>query len=294
MANNTYTDSNPDPNIHTFNEPEVVDYYASLQRLTPCEKLLFDSYLERGMAILDLGVGGGRTTSYLSSIASRYVGIDYAEEMVAICRKRFPQLQFEVGNAADLSIFSSASFDAAVMAFNGLDYVIPDESRIRALREIRRVLKPGGIFIFSSHNPRSIWARPSWNQERVGAVAKNIVGGNSVFFRPLLKCLTAVRVVMAWVQALFRSLARIARRVPTQTFWRGHGYWRDPAHGGLDTHFSVPQKITEELLRFGFRLRRILGDGYPFASGQFATDWYYYVFQTESDGGEMTFADRPA
>ena len=40
------------------------------------------------MAILDLGVGGGRTTPHLSSIAARYVGADYAAEMVARCQDK--------------------------------------------------------------------------------------------------------------------------------------------------------------------------------------------------------------
>src|SRR5271157_976370 len=95
--------SQPDPNILTYNAPEVAEYYAGLNYLTACERQLFEAYLRPGMAILDLGVGGGRTTAYLSSIASRYAGVDYASEMIASCRKKFPQLEFDVGNAADLS-----------------------------------------------------------------------------------------------------------------------------------------------------------------------------------------------
>ncbi len=93
---------NFDPNIRTYNSPEVAGHYAALDYLTPCERLLFDQYLKPGMDILDLGVGGGRLTAHLSSIARRYVGADYAAEMVAACRKKFPQLEFEVANAADL------------------------------------------------------------------------------------------------------------------------------------------------------------------------------------------------
>src|SRR5271156_5460549 len=154
---NTQPDTKSDPNIPIYNAPAVAGYYAELNYLTPCERLLFETYLRPGMAILDLGVGGGRTTAYLSSIAGRYVGVDYASEMVAACRNKFPQLEFETENASDLSRFATSSFDAVVMAFNGIDYVIPDEIRFRALREIHRVLKPEGTLIFSSHNPRAIW-----------------------------------------------------------------------------------------------------------------------------------------
>ena len=271
-------DPTRDPNILTYNAPAVAEYYAALNYLTPCEQLLFDAYLRPGMAILDLGVGGGRTTSYLSSIASQYVGVDYASEMIASCRKKFPQLEFEVGHAADLSRFASSSFDAVVMAFNGMDYVIPDEFRFRALREIDRVLKPEGILIFSSHNPRSIRIRASWNPQRVRDMTQSIVDGDSVLYQPLRWCLTAGRVILAEVQAVLRSLGRAARRLPTRAFWQGQGYLVDPAHGGLKTHLASPEKVVHELGGFGFRLLRVQGDDYPQVSRRYVTDWYYYVF----------------
>jgi SAM-dependent methyltransferase len=279
-------DSKPDPNILTYNAPAVAQYYAALNYLTPCERLLFDAYLKPGMTILDLGVGGGRTTPYLSSTAARYVGVDYASEMIASCQNKFPQLEFEVGNAADLSRFAASSFDAVVMAFNGMDYVIPNESRFRALQEFGRVLKPAGILIFSSHNPRSIWVRASWNLQRVRDTAETIVGSDSVLFRPWLWSLTAVRVILAGSQAVLQSLGRAARRLPTRAFWQGQGYWIDPAHGGLKTHLAVPERVAHELRGFGFRLLRVLGDDYPRVNGRYVTDWYYYVFSKTGSTGE--------
>jgi SAM-dependent methyltransferase len=280
------TDSKPDPNILTYNSPAVAEYYAALNYLTPCEQLLFDGYLRPGMAILDLGVGGGRTTPYLSSIAARYAGVDYANEMIARCRKKFPQLEFAVGHAADLSKFTASSFDAVVLAFNSMDYVVPEESRFRALREIGRVLKPEGILIFSSHNPRSILVRASWNPQRLGDVAEILVGSDSVLFRPLVWSLSSVRAILAGLQAVLRSLDRAARRLPTRAFWRGQGYWRDPTHGGLETHSAAPEIVARELGGFGFRLLRVLGDDYPLVSRRYVTDWYYYVLSKTGSTGE--------
>jgi SAM-dependent methyltransferase len=267
-----------DPNARIYNAPAVAEYYATLNYLTPCEQLLFKEYLKPAMAILDLGVGGGRTTPYLSSIASHYVGIDYAAEMIVRCRKKFPHLEFEVENADDLSRFTASRFDAVVFPFNGIDYLIRDETRFRALREVERVLKIDGILILSSHNPRSIWVRPSWNPKRVQDLVASILKNNSLLFRPLFLSLTAVRVVVGCIQALLQSAARAARRLLTRAFWRGQGYLTDPAHGGLLTHYSVPEKMIAELGRFGFRLVRILGDDFPCVSHRYITDWYYYVF----------------
>ena len=282
----TKPDSEADPNIPTYNRPAVVEYYAALNYLTPCERLLFDTHIRPGMDILDLGVGGGRTTAYLSSTAARYVGVDYASEMVAACRKKFPQLEFETEFASDLSRFATSSFDAVVMAFNGMDYVIPDEFRFRALREINRVLKPEGILIFSSHNPRAIWVRASWNPQRLRDVARAIAGSDSAFFLPLLWFVTTARAIPAGLKAGLQTLGRAAKRLSTRAFWHGQGYWRDPAHGGLKTHGSTPEKVAQELGEFGFRLLRVLGDDYPRASRRYVTDWYYYVFSKTGATGK--------
>ena len=71
--------------------------------------MLFETYLRRGMKILDVGVGGGRTTRYLAALASHYVGIDYAPAMISACREKFPDLEFCVGHADDLKEFDRAS-----------------------------------------------------------------------------------------------------------------------------------------------------------------------------------------
>ena len=56
-----------DPNLPVYNRSEVAAHYASLDYLSPCEKALFDEFLKEGDAILDLGVGGGRTTGLLGA-----------------------------------------------------------------------------------------------------------------------------------------------------------------------------------------------------------------------------------
>src|SRR5437879_11346536 len=96
---------NAETNLQTYDAPDVAAHYASLDYLTPCERLLFDSYIKPGSAILDLGVGGGRTSSYFANHASYYIGVDYAPAMVRACQIRFPDLEFKVVDAADLSAF---------------------------------------------------------------------------------------------------------------------------------------------------------------------------------------------
>ena len=60
-------DLRAEANLRTFETPEVARHYASLGYVTPCERLLFDCYIKPESDILDLGVGGRRTTKFLAS-----------------------------------------------------------------------------------------------------------------------------------------------------------------------------------------------------------------------------------
>jgi SAM-dependent methyltransferase len=270
------------PNLHVYNTPEVAAHYAALEYLSPCEKRLFDEFLKPGDAILDLGVGGGRTTPHLSRLASRYVGVDYAPEMVAACRRKFPQLEFLVADATNLAMLADQIFDSVVMAFNGMDYLVPNESRRRCLEEISRVLKKDGLLIFSSHNPRAILCRPAWNREKIEGLAHQFAGDRKWLLEPGRVLLVGLRAAVALVRSTAKSVLRFFRRVPRHAFWSGDGYMVDPAHGGLLTHYAVPVRVVAELEEQGFRLVRFTGDDFPWRSGLYVTDWYYYVFQKAS------------
>lgn len=265
-------------NLQTYDAPEVAAHYATLDYLTPCERELFEIYIPAGSAILDLGVGGGRTTSYLAKRASRYVGVDYAPAMVKACEAKFPGLEFKVADAANLSLFPDASFDVVVFAFNGIDYVLPDESRQGCFAQVHRVLKANGIFIFSSHNARAVLVRPLWNRMRLRQAARRFSADSKILYWLWLSLLTAARSALAFLRATGATLQRVLKRVPSGAFWRGEGILVDSAHGGLLTHYSIPSRVIAEMEALHFRPERILGDDYPHPSHPYATDWYYYVF----------------
>ena len=272
------TDRNAQTNLQTYEAPEVAAHYAGLNYLSPCERLLFETYIGPGSAVLDLGVGGGRTTAYLASRASRYVGVDYAKAMVQACRAKFPGLEFVEADASDLSAFPDASFDAVVFAFNGVDYIHPEQARRSCFQHIHRVLKPGGVVIFSSHNPRAVLIRPSWNRERLRRIARRFAGKSTILYGFLLGGVTLVRSALALCQAVVAALPRLIKRVPSRVFWRGEGYLVDPVHGGLLTHYWIPGRAVSDLCGMRLRAERVAGNDYPHSPHAYVTDWYYYVF----------------
>jgi ubiquinone/menaquinone biosynthesis C-methylase UbiE len=153
-----------DKNHRTYTRASTVYHYAQLSALQPAEAqvlaLLRDRIAARSenqprFKILDIGVGGGRTTLHFSQLDADYLGIDYAAEMIAACQRRFPQVQFAVGDARSMPEFEDDTFDFILFSFNGIDYVSHCD-RLRILQEIHRIGKPGSLFCFSSHNSQGL------------------------------------------------------------------------------------------------------------------------------------------
>jgi len=102
-------------------------------------------------AILDLGVGAGRTTPYLRQISQNYIGADYSAAMVEACRRLFPGVTFVECDARKMDMFPDGQFDLVVFSYNGIDSNGPAD-RVLILREVYRVLRDNGVFFFSGLN----------------------------------------------------------------------------------------------------------------------------------------------
>jgi ubiquinone/menaquinone biosynthesis C-methylase UbiE len=137
----------------SYNNELAVKAYADMAYLFPAEEIIFKKYFNLPGKILDLGCGAGRTSNFLYKLGHDVTAIDYSEEMIRKAKEKniLTSIDFKVMNAKYL-LFVDESFDYALFSFNGLDYLYPEADRLKALREIYRVLKPGGIFAFSSHN----------------------------------------------------------------------------------------------------------------------------------------------
>ena len=115
------------------------------------EALVLAADSVRGEPILDIGVGAGRTVALLRLISSRYIAVDYTPEMVALCRRRHPGVDVRHGDARDLDGIDDASQRLVFFSVNGID-AVDHEDRQRVLASVRRVLAPGGLFVFSTLN----------------------------------------------------------------------------------------------------------------------------------------------
>lgn len=128
-----------------------------------------------GLRILDVGCGDGVLALELAAKDASVVGIDASPEMIAVARDRAArtgkQARFEVTGAENLP-FASGTFDVAV-AVTVLCFA---ESAGAILREMARVLRPGGRLIIGELGRWSTWASvrrikgwlgsPIWRQAR--------------------------------------------------------------------------------------------------------------------------------
>jgi ubiquinone/menaquinone biosynthesis C-methylase UbiE len=98
---------------------------------------------------VDFGCGPGQTTKFLfDANVTNIVGVDISPEMVNVARGIFPYIKFETGDLLALKYndnhFASAAAFYAIVHF--------DRDQIAtAFKEVNRVLKKGGHFLFSFH-----------------------------------------------------------------------------------------------------------------------------------------------
>lgn len=141
-----------DVNLKLYQRSDIVKSYATAT-LHPPEATILVRYREDFLnrRVLDLGCGAGRLTTYLRPLTDRYTGVDFSPQMVAHCRRQFPELVFRQADMRDLTQFECSSFDTVVAIYNMFDPV-SHEDRLRVLGQVRRILTANGLLVFSAHN----------------------------------------------------------------------------------------------------------------------------------------------
>jgi SAM-dependent methyltransferase len=119
-------------------------------------RFIYDPMLEGldldGREVLEGMCGSGQTTSYLLQKGARVTGMDISREEIAAFRRRWPECEARAVSILDSGL-ESDSFDDIVIV-GGLHHLHP---RLKdAVREIHRILKPGGYFCFAEPHSRAL------------------------------------------------------------------------------------------------------------------------------------------
>jgi ubiquinone/menaquinone biosynthesis C-methylase UbiE len=98
--------------------------------------------------VWDLGCGPGQTAQYLNDLGVEISGLDLSEQILEQARTIHPEIHFQKGNILELE-FDDDSV-AGVVAFYAIVH-FTKEQVASAFREVFRVLRPGGLFLFTYH-----------------------------------------------------------------------------------------------------------------------------------------------
>jgi ubiquinone/menaquinone biosynthesis C-methylase UbiE len=139
---------------HTHGAPRLYDAFVGIfffgRRRATFEALIAVAGVQPGQRVLDVGRG----TGYFARLLARavgpeglVVGIDPSPEMIACATRkagRASTCRFQVGAAESLD-FPADHFDVVVSSL--MLHHLPEDLRVPALREMRRVLRPGGTLL---------------------------------------------------------------------------------------------------------------------------------------------------
>jgi SAM-dependent methyltransferase len=156
--------------IHIFPEARSRAEVAAMRELTA---------LHEGARVLDLPCGWGRHTGLLARAGHRAIGADISWPLLQRARGAEPAGPRPARYAAaDMRAlpFRDGVFDAVLNVFTSLGLFRTDAQDLRVLREARRVLRPGGVFLLESmhrddvmaeYAERDAWRLPDGTQVRV-------------------------------------------------------------------------------------------------------------------------------
>jgi SAM-dependent methyltransferase len=101
-----------------------------------------------GRQTVDIGCGEGRLTRELQKLGHRVIGIDSSPSLVAAAHESDPSMDVRLADAAALPLGdASADLAVAFMSFHDID-AMPC-----AVREVARILEPGGILCLAIVHP---------------------------------------------------------------------------------------------------------------------------------------------
>ena len=154
-------------------EKTVSDYTRAVEEigLWESEKMMIEKYFNPENRILDIGCSAGRTTIGLYRLGYHLIeGLDLSEAMIVQARRISKDLNynisFRVGDVAYLD-YDDETFEVALFSFNGIMQIPGKENRIKVLKEIKRILKLEGYFLFTTHDRDSGKEYESfWQEEK--------------------------------------------------------------------------------------------------------------------------------
>lgn len=143
----------------TRQDYEIIAKDFSVTRFEPWPEMrdLADKYVKEGDSVIDVGSGNGRLYQVFANRRVNYLGVEPSEPLIKLAKEKFPAAKFEVGDALNLSKYNEHKFDSGFL-IAVLHHIPSYELRLKALKQVYSVLKPGGYLIMENWN----WLQPRY------------------------------------------------------------------------------------------------------------------------------------
>jgi SAM-dependent methyltransferase len=135
----------------------------------PLDRQLLDrlaASIPEGGMICDMGCGPGHVARYLHERGAQVIGVDLSAVMIEQARQLNPGIEFFQGNMLALEVEEGAW--AGIAAFYSIIHV-PREDVMISLRELKRVLQPGGLLLLAFHLGTDVLHLDEWWGQPVSA-----------------------------------------------------------------------------------------------------------------------------
>jgi putative NADPH-quinone reductase/SAM-dependent methyltransferase len=152
--------------------PRLLDWVMRTPHMAPVRKRI--GAVARGR-VLEIGIGSGLNLEYYQGRVERLTGVDPSADLLRLAERRARAVSFPVellrasGEALPLE---DESIDTAVTTFS----LCTVDDAERTLAEVRRVLKPEGIFVFAEHGRVPDTSGAHW-QDRLTPLWRRVAGG---------------------------------------------------------------------------------------------------------------------
>ena len=125
--------------------------------------------------VLEIGVGSGLNLPFYGTGVERLYGLDPSEELLAMARKKARAIAFPIdfiAHACEEIPLDDSSVDTVVMTWTLCSIADP----VKALKELRRVIKSGGTLLFVEHGLAPESRVQAW-QQRLNPLWSKLTGG---------------------------------------------------------------------------------------------------------------------
>ena len=131
----------------------IAPLFSATREFNWADAEVLAEYIKPGSQVLDLGCGNGRLYQILAKKQVKYVGLDQSAELIKLAKEKNPGQEFVVGDMTSLD-FSAQLFDA-VIGIASFNHIPGQELQLKTLKEMARVLKPGGQILMTNWNLHS-------------------------------------------------------------------------------------------------------------------------------------------